>query len=238
MRDRVLAAIHQLHYLPWLRYMEKIARADVFVVLDDVQYTKNGFQNRNKIKHAGGWMYLTVPVRAKLGQTIEEVEVADGPWASAHWRAIETNYHKAPSFVLHAEALAGIYNRTWERLAEVSWELLCYFCRALGISTPLVRSSELGVASKSTARLVDLCRAVGADQYYSGSYAAEAYLDPGAMETAGIELVLQEWTCPTYRQCFPAVGFLPDLSVLDLLLNEGPGSLHVLLQGQQEVVAS
>ncbi len=233
----MLAAIHQLHYLPWLRYMEKLARADVFIVLDDVQYTKNGFQNRNKIKHAGGWMYLTVPVRASFGQTIREVAVAGNTWGPAHWRAIETNYRKAPHYLAHAAPLADICRRSWERLAEVSWELLAYFRHALEIPTPVVRASELGVMSTSTTRLIELCQAVGADRYYSGSHAAEAYLDQRAMEEAGIGVVLQEWVCPTYHQCFPEVGFLPDLSVLDLLLNEGPHARQVLLHGQQEAVA-
>ena len=225
----MLVAIHQLHYLPWLRYLEKIARADLFVVLDDIQYTKNGFQNRNKIKHAKGWMYLTVPVRARQGQLLHEVEIAQASgWGESHWRALHTSYGRAPHFEEHASALAEIYCRDWTHLNPLNWELLTYLCWALGIKTRLVRSSRLGVEGKATDRLVQICRAAGADSYYSGSYAAEAYLDLPAMEAAGIRVVLQEWTCPVYRQCFPQAGFLPDLSVIDLLLNEGPASLELL----------
>src|SRR3990170_6236967 len=98
----MLAAIHQLHYLSWLRYLEKVARADVFVVLDDVQYTKNGFQNRTKIKQASGWMYLTVPVRAHAGQHLREVECAPVPgWRERHWGALQSNYGRAPYFGQH-----------------------------------------------------------------------------------------------------------------------------------------
>jgi len=235
----MLAAIHQLHYLPWLRYMEKIARADVFVVLDDVQYTKNGFQNRNKIKHAGGWMYLTVPVRCRAGQRLDEVEIAPvNKWPARHWHALQSNYGRAPYFREHAEALARIYERPWTHLDALNWELLGYLCAALGIETRLVRSSELEARGEGTERLIRLCRAVGADCYYSGEYAAQAYLDAAAMEGAGIRVVLQEWHCPTYQQRFPEVGFIPDLSVIDLLLNEGPRSLEIILSGSTPLTRS
>ena len=230
----MMAAIHQSHYLPWLRYMEKVARADVFVVLDDVQYTKNGYQNRTKVKGAGGWMYLTVPVRACAGQLLCEVEIAQGAgWNRKHWRALQTNYGKARYFGEHEAALAGIYQREWGRLEALNWELLGYLCSALGVRTSLVRSSELGVGGSATERLIQICRSVGADRYYSGSHGAQIYLDIAAMEAAGIEVVVQEWNCPSYRQCFPETAFEPDLSVVDLLLNEGPGSLEVLRSGGQ-----
>jgi hypothetical protein len=225
----MMVAIHQLHYLPWLRYMEKIARADIFVALDDVQYTKNGYQNRNRLKHAGGWMHLTVPVKERAGQLLHEVEIAevDG-WRQKHWRALQTNYSKARYCREHEEAFARIYQRRWTHLNALNWELLSYLCVALGIQTPLVRSSQLGVEGRATERLIHICRSLGADRYYSGSHAARTYLDRAAMEAAGIEVVLQEWICPAYRQCFPELEFIPDLSVVDLLLNEGPASLDIL----------
>jgi len=230
----MIAAIHQPHYLPWLRYLEKIARADVFVVLDDVQYTKNGFQNRNKIKHVSGWMYLTVPVKYRPGQRLGEVEIAsDKKWSARHWHALQSNYGRAPYFGEHAEALADIYQRAWTHLDPLNWELLRYLCSALGIGTRLVRSSELDVHGDGTARLIRICRALGAERYYSGSCAADAYLDAAAMEAAGISVVLQDWSCPTYKQRFPQVGFIPDLSVVDLLLNEGPRSLEIVLSGAE-----
>src|SRR5436190_10333101 len=95
----MLIAIHQPHYLPWLRYFEKIARSDIFIVLDDVQYEKNGFQNRNKIKTGQGWMYLTVPVRKPTQRPLVEIEIDNGiGWREKHRRALEMNYCKAPYF--------------------------------------------------------------------------------------------------------------------------------------------
>ena len=95
----MLVAIHQPHYLPWLRYFEKIARSDLFIVLDDVQYTKNGFQNRGKIKTAQGWIYLTVPVQKPLQRSIREIEIDPrSGWRDKHRRALEMSYGKAPFF--------------------------------------------------------------------------------------------------------------------------------------------
>ena len=76
--------IHQPHYQPWLRYFQKIAASDVFILLDDVDYTKNGWQNRNKIKGPDGWLYLTVPVSSSLGMLIKDVPIANTSWASSH----------------------------------------------------------------------------------------------------------------------------------------------------------
>src|SRR5580692_10572558 len=90
--------IHQPHYFPWLRYLQKIAACDLFILLDDVDYTKNGWQNRNKIKCATGWQYVTVPVSASLGQPISEVRIAADAWAAKHLRTLQTNYSRAPYY--------------------------------------------------------------------------------------------------------------------------------------------
>src|SRR5438034_6667396 len=93
----MLVSIHQPHYLPWLRYFDKIARSDLFMVLDDVQYEKNGFQNRNKIKTAQGWTYLTVPVQKPTQRSIREIEIdKQSGWCEKHQRALEMSYRKAP----------------------------------------------------------------------------------------------------------------------------------------------
>src|SRR5205823_10451543 len=98
-KPSVIVAIHQPHYLPWLRYFAKILRSDVFIVLDDIQYEKNGFQNRNKIKTPQGAQYLTVPVRRPTLRPIRAIEIDNATgWASRHRRALEINYGKAPYF--------------------------------------------------------------------------------------------------------------------------------------------
>jgi hypothetical protein len=226
----MLVGIHQPHYLPWLRYLEKIARSDVFIVLDDVQYEKNGFQNRNKIKTAQGWSYLTVPVLKPTLRPICEIEIdKKSGWAEKHRRAIEMSYRKAPYFAEYWPALDKLYRAEWSRLGDLNSAMLEVYVRQLGITTPLRFSSRMAVAGEATERLVNLCRAVGGDEYLSGAYAIHAYLDPSVMRDAGIRLAFQEWKAPEYPQLYPAAGFIPDLSIVDLLFNAGPQSLELLL---------
>ncbi|MGC8667773.1 MAG: WbqC family protein [Chthonomonadales bacterium] len=227
----MIVSIHQPHYLPWLPYVHKVALADLFILLDDAAYTKNGWQNRNKIKNANGWQYLTVPVRASLNQPIHTVEIAQPGWGSAHSAALKANYSKAPYYAQHAAFFEECFTRPWHRLADLNEAVLRYILEAVGIRVEIVRSSTLNVPGCATQRLVDLCRAVGATAYLSGRYAAQTYLEPHMFQDAGIELYLQEWHCPVYRQQFPKVPFLPDLSIVDLLFNEGPRSLQILQSG-------
>ncbi len=222
-------SIHQPHYLPWLRYFDKIARSDVFIVLDNIQYNKNGWQNRNRIKTAQGPLLLTVPVFEHLGQTLDEVRIErDIPWARKHWRTIEQAYGKAAFFCEHEAWLRDTYQRDWEWLNDLNLHLLDYFIAALGIRTRIVRASELDVPGAATQRLANLIHVVGGTRYYSGAYALDAYLDASMLEKAGIVLELQEWTTPAYPQLYEP--FAPDLSILDLLLNCGPESLNILSQ--------
>jgi hypothetical protein len=228
----MICGIHQPHYLPWLRYLEKIARSDIFVLLDDAQFNKNGWQNRNKIKCPTGWCYLSVPIRHCMGQTLDEVLIADDRrWKWKHLRSVDAYYRKASHFQQYFPALETIYGKDWDRLVSLDLEMLSFFLRALGIHTPIRLSSALQVPGKGTERLRDLCLAVGADRYLSGAYAGERYLDVECLKAAGIRTVFQQWKCPAYPQLFPETGFVPDLSILDLLLNHGERSLTILLEG-------
>lgn len=229
---RMLVGIHQLHYMPWLRYFEKIARVDVFVVLDNIQYNKNGWQNRNKVKTNLGAALLTVPVIDKFAQRLDEVRIAEGSsWRKKHWRMLQQNYSKAPYFDEHARFFAEIYQREWTTLNDLNRPMLHYLVDALQITTPIAYASELNVPGLATDRLVNLIKAVEGDTYYSGAYALDAYLDASILEAAGIGLVLQHWEAPVYPQLHG--DFVRDLAVFDLLMNCGPDALSVLKQGSE-----
>lgn len=224
----MLAGIHQSHYLPWLRYIDKVARCDVFIVLDNIQYNKNGWQNRNKIKTTSGSTLLTVPVHAPLGSALDEVRIDNtARWARKHWATIRQNYARAPYFEDHEPFLTEVFDRDWQWLTEINRVMLEYFAATLGISTRVVYASELNVPGEATERLVNLLQAVGAGEYFSGAYALEQYLDASMLQEAGIALRIQEWTAPVYPQLHG--DFISDLAILDLLLNCGPASLDVLL---------
>jgi hypothetical protein len=223
-------AIHQPHYLPWLGYLAKWAAADVFVFLDTVQYEKNGWQNRNRIKTAAGPRWLTVPVRARLGTSIAEVTLdASQPWPARHLRAIEDGYARAPYLGSHRGALRDFYARPWERLAPLAVASAEWLARAAGIRAPARLASTLGVTeTDATGRLVALCRAVGADTYLAGRDGA-SYMDARQFEAAGIRILYQTYTHPKYAQLHGE--FAPNCSTLDLLLTHGDDTLALLRSG-------
>jgi len=218
------AAIHQLQYWPGLRFFAKMRASDIFIYLDDVQFEKREFQNRNRIRTARGWQYLTAPVvsKGRFSQKINEVELDNSAgWREDHLRAIKLNYARAPFFKEHLPALEALYARDYRLLSDLTLSTMDLLKDGFGIKTPVKCSSELKVEEASSARLARLCAAAGADEYLSGA-GAKAYLDPGVFSFAGIKLSWQDFTPRQYPQAFP--GFEPDMSALDLLLNCGPAA--------------
>lgn len=232
----LIVSIHQPHYLPWLRYFDKIARSDLFIFLDDADFNKNGWQNRNRLKGPTGPQILTIPVQHRLGQRLEEVSLAPGhPWAHKHLKTIRQFYARAPHLADFLPDLEDFYTRPWCRLVDLAWETIRWHMAVLGIATPMVRSSELGVAGRASARLVNLVRAVGGTAYLTGAHGLQSYLEPARFQEAGLDLLVHQWSCPEYAQVWPQVGFTPDLATLDLLLAEGPRSGEVLSSGGRVV---
>lgn len=217
-----IAAIHQPQYLPYLGFFEKVAAADVFVAMDSVQFQRRGTQNRNRIKSNEGALWLTVPVLQRSGQLIREV--ATNPtveWQKQHWHALVVNYSRAPFFETYSTELKEILERPWATLCDLNMALLSWTFDALGISRQIVYMSDLDVAGRSSELLADICRAVDADHYISGP-GGRRYMELDVFEAAGVEVMWQDFTSPTYTQLFPKLGFIPDLSVIDALFCCGP----------------
>lgn len=224
----MLVGIHQLHYLPWLRYFHKIALSDTFVVLDNIQYNKNGYQNRNRIGTPRGPLMLTVPVFDQFAQSLDAVRIDNKrPWPKKHWRSIEQHYRRAPYFAEYGPALADFYTREWDTLNALNRAMLPFFLDALGIDTPVVYASDLDAPGEATGRLIQLIQCVGGTAYFTGAYALDVYLDVPALDAAGIALTIQEWKTVEYPQGSDV--FIPDLSIVDLLMNCGPQSRDALL---------
>ena len=224
-------AIHQSQYLPWLPYFEKVVCSDIFVILDNVQFQKNGVQNRNQIKTAAGKTWLTVPVTYSFGQLINEVRIDNHlNWARKHWRSLEIHYAKAACFDEFASTIRDIYARERDYLVDLNTVLFGHVVNWLGIRTEIIRASELDVKGSGSDLILGLCKSVGADIYCSGQ-GAKDYLGQASFESAGIQVVFQEYNYPTYPQCYPELGFVKDLSVIDLLFNCGARSLEILMQG-------
>ena len=225
----MIVAIHQPNYLPWLGYFYKIASCDMFVLLDNVQYSKNGFINRNKIKTPQGTAWLTVGAltKGRYEQLINEVEINNSlPWSSIHEKSISQGYSNAPYFKNYISFFEDIYHRKWEGLVDLNEALIKVICQILGIrSVEFTRASELNVPGQSTELLVNICKAVGSDTYLSGP-SGQKYMDEELFEREGISLRYSDFKHPAYTQLWG--DFIPNMSIIDLLFNEGGESLKIL----------
>lgn len=226
----MIVAIHQPQYLPWLGYLDKIDRADVFVLLDNVQYKKNEWQNRNRIKTSQGWQWITVPVLYRFPQKINEVRVDNRQfWARKHLHTLMTNYSRAPYFPDLGPFFEEIYGQTWEYLVDINVQAIKYLITALGIQTELLLASRLSLREEPTERLIDICKAVGGDIYLAGRDGA-LYMDMSKFEREGIQVLSQDFQHPVYNQLFGE--FEPNMSVVDLLFNHGKQSLDIIRRGK------
>ncbi len=223
----MIVAVHQPQYLPWLGYFDKMRRADVFCYLNDVQYKKNEWQNRNRIKTAQGWQWLTVPVCYHFPEKINEVKINNTTgWQKKHLQALVTNYSRAPFYKTYSTIFEDTLARDWEFISELNIHLLEHLREALQINTkPTVISSDLELRDEPTDRLIDICKALGADTYLAGQGGAD-YMDLERFENEGIQVMIQDFKHPVYAQLF--ADFESRLSIVDLLFNCGPESLQVI----------
>jgi hypothetical protein len=236
----MLVAIHQPHYLPWLGYLQRMAQADLFVLLDHVQYERGNYQNRTAIRIDGAARWLTVPVL----QRSQKERIADklidngleGPrwWARTHLLTLRHAYREARHLGAYLPQLREIYATRFERLVDLNAALLHLLRRAFGITTPLVPSSQLAPQGAKSEMVLDICRRVGAHRLLVGLGASRGYLERAAFARAGIEIVFQDFTHPVYRQCGRA-PFNTGLSALDVLLNCGSDSARHLLGASRAI---
>jgi len=231
----VILTAHQPVYLPWLGLFHKIALCDTYVFLDSVKYLKQDWNNRNKIKSAGGSMWLTVPVAT--GGTdhilLPEVRISnEHNWRLKHWRSIQSCYGRAPYFDQYAPFLADMYSRKWEFLSDLNLHLLRWSLEVLGIKPRLLRASELDLEGTKSDLVLDMCRKLGAKTYIFGALGRD-YAQVADFERAGVDLIFQDYRHPQYPQLHG--GFVSHLSIIDLLFNCGPRSFEVLMQNQETI---
>jgi hypothetical protein len=210
----------QPSYIPWRGFFHIIQRSDIFVFHEDIQYTKQDWRNRNKIKTRNGWTWLTVPVqKATIHDNIDEVLIAnDSNWAAHHWRQIQQNYSQAPFFDKFRDFFADTYHSKWEKLTELDIYLTCEISKFLGIKTEFVRSPVLGLSGTKTDRLADMCQKVGATHYLSGP-TAQGYIEEEKLQAIDVTLEYQVYEYPEYPQLYGA--FEPTMSIIDMLFNLG-----------------
>lgn len=232
-------AILQSNYLPWRGYFDIIHDVDLFVFYDDVQYTKNDWRNRNKLKTPRGAEWITIPVGKDERRRIDEVTLApESGWAAAHWRMIEAHYRTAPHFARYAEFFRDVYEgRAWTRLSELNQFLITHISREfLGCTTEFADSARFTLSGQKQDRVLDLLRATGARTYVSGP-AAKDYLEPQRFVDAGIELVWKNYAgYPDYPQFHPP--FVGAVSIVDLLFQTGPAAADYIWGWRNAVATS
>lgn len=225
----MIVSINQPAYLPWLGYFDRIAKSDLHINLDHVQFEKNSFTNRNKIRTAVGWSWLSVPVLTKgrfHDLAIDQVEIdKTSKWLKKHLITLKTNYSRAKYYSHYSSYFESFYKQDWTHLGPMLQESTRFLLHELGIQTHQLKSSELSPKSKKGDLILELCINVGATTYLSGPIGRD-YLDESAFENAGIELQYHDYAHPTYNQCFE--GFEKYMSVIDLLFNHGEKSLEIL----------
>ncbi len=219
-------AIVQSCYIPWKGYFDLINRVDEFILLDDVQYTRASWRNRNRIKTPSGTAWLTIPLKSKgrFHQQIRDVVVSDRKWPDRHWQRISRNYAKAPHFEATRSAFRDLYEECGDEthLSRINFRFLRAISDMLGIETRCTWSMDYGPGVEGrTERLVHLCAQAGASEYLSGP-AAQAYLDESLFRKQGIRVCWMDYGgYPEYDQLF-SPPFIHEVSIIDLILNEGP----------------
>jgi hypothetical protein len=226
----VRVAILQSNYVPWKGYFDLMRSVDVFVVYDVVQYTKNDWRNRNRVKTANGLVWLTIPVVqvGSFGQRVLDAEIVPGPWAEKHVRTLLQAYARAAHIDEYRAELVALYEAAAKlgRLHDVNMLFIEAARRWLGIDSRLAQAQDFELVGERNERLLALCSALGASTYVSGP-AAKSYLDTAAFADAGIGV---EWFdyggYPPYPQLHGE--FVHEVSVLDLVLNTGDDAARYL----------
>lgn len=214
----MIVSIHQPNFLPFVGYFSKMKNSDIFILLDDCQYEKNDFTNRNKIKTASGEQWITLPVDQKpLHKQVKEVKLFQYPkYSEKILASIKTNYSKSKNFKIIYPELNAIMRRSYIYLIDVNYELIVWVCGKFEIKNKILFSSELKENGKSTDRLVNLVKAVGGTHYLFGGD-SKNYHNEDLFYLNGIELLENQLPQPKYTQLHGE--FVANLSIIDILFN-------------------
>ena len=217
-------------------YFDLIDQVDLFVILDNVQFVKQSWQQRNRIRTDNGLQWLTIPVafRGRLGQLIKDVEIRDFGFARNHIRAIELAYARSPFFSRYFPSLSERIGELRKGpLLELNLGLIRWALEILKIKTPLVQASTLVVHGKRTELLANICEALGADEYLSPLGSAEYLLaEQAVLRQRRVEVAFQNYHHPQYQQVF--TPFEPFASVIDVIFNSGDQAAAVIRSGRRE----
>ena len=231
----VTIAIHQPEHHPWLGFFKKMSQTDIFVFFDDVQYNSSGFQNRNYIKTNTGKTLLSVPVLSKFDSKINEIKIDKTKnWFKKHKKSIMINYSKTDFFEEYKNKIEEIYETEYEYLIELNTKVIKFFLNELKIKTKIIFSSSLNLDSNSPKKILEICKKFNADKYISGVHWGLENLNLKEFSDNQIKIEFQKFLHPIYKQCHSP--FIPNLSTLDLILNEGENGRKILEKSKVEII--
>jgi len=216
----LIISIHQPQYFPWLPYYYKILKADIFIFLDNVQYQKNGMQNRNELKNANGKFWLTVPVKVNLGDKIKDIKISNMNWIKKHIKSIEINYNKSNNYHFFKNEILPILHQDWNYLSQLNSALIKTIIRKYFMcDIEFINQSEIQTHSKGSNLILEICKYFSADIYLSGPGGLN-YLDLNLFSNENIEVkILKNFLPSKYPQMYSHLGFINSLSALDFILN-------------------
>lgn len=226
----MILTAHQPVYLPWLGLFHKIYLADVFCYFDIVQYQKKDFNNRNQIKTPNGAKWLSVPVESKnhLKKNVGDIKIIPGNWIRKHLKSIELAYKKSEFYKNYKEEFENIYKQEEiETLSQLNLKILMFLLRKLKIEKKIIMASEYNFKGAKSDLVLDMCVSLKATKYIFGSQGIN-YVDQNKFKKKNVEIFFQDFKHPKYKQLNG--NFLPYMSVIDLLFNEGEKSLEKILQ--------
>lgn len=226
MGRRPIVSIHQPHYFPWLGLITKIAASDIFVFLDNVQFEKNGWQNRGRYSATEGLKFLTIPVKQKnilSGQvTIADIEIADTEAPRRHWTTLRQRYGKRPGWKIISERLEEILAARHEKLISLCLATTKLTLDIFHVERKILFASQMQADGKKTERVVNLTKAAGGRSYLSG-LGAKSYLVTQSFEDAALNLLFHEFVHPAYQQS-AGVKFQPGAFALEWFIEDPEGS--------------
>jgi hypothetical protein len=224
----MIISIQQPEYFPWLGFFDKILSVDKVVFLDNVQFKKRYFENRNKIRTFDGWGWIMTPVLTKghFNQKIKDVMIDNSqPWQRKITSTITQNYQKSPFWSEGGEQLCELITKRWENLVDFNLAVIDFFMEKLEIKRNYCLASSLDTKHSGSQLILEICRKMNASQYLSGRNGRN-YLEKMSFITSNIEVKYQDFKHPLYSQFHGQ--FIPNMSIADLYFNYGRGSIDVI----------
>jgi len=230
-----MVAIHQPTFFPWLGYFDKIAQADMFVLMDNVQFPKKGggWINRVQLAVSGQAAWVTMPVVRSFHGTrlIREMQIDNStPWREKLLRTVKASYGRAPFFEQVFPLFEDMVNNPTDKLADYNKAAILAITAAVGLNTSkLIDASTLDAEGTATDLLISMTHAVDGTAYLCGG-GADGYQEDNKFAAANIELIYQDFKHPVYSQCNTST-FIPGLSIIDALMNVGFEGVRAMLVG-------